>query len=332
MTIVDPLTILPTMTDDLARLEERLRDAVTANDDLLSEIASHLILAGGKRVRPGFAIAAGGIGQARALAAPEEVVMGGVAVELVHIGSLIHDDVMDEAQLRRTAPSVNARWGNLKAILAGDFLLARASEIAAALGTEVAGLLATTIGQLVEGQMLELRDTFNVGRTVANYERSISGKTASLLATACRIGAITGGIPRDDIEALTEFGHAYGMAFQIVDDILDVIATDEQLGKPAGNDLMEGVYNLPVLRAMAGPAGPAIKEVLGREITLTERDRVLQMVRDSGAVNEALDVARGWAGNAAGVLTSLPASPATDALVAAADHLILRADEPVGHI
>ena len=138
MALVSSLSILPTLQDDLSRLEQILVDSVVAEDDYLTEIASHLIAAGGKRVRPGFAIA------------------------LVHLGSLYHDDVMDEAELRRTVPSVNALWGNLTAILAGDFLLARASEIAASLGTEVAGLLAKTIGELCEGQILELQSTFKI--------------------------------------------------------------------------------------------------------------------------------------------------------------------------
>ena len=329
MTVASPLSVLPTMAADLTRLEELLRNAVVAEDDYLTEIAGHLIAAGGKRVRPGFAIAAGGTRHAEAVPASHDVLMGGVAVELVHIGSLYHDDVMDEAQMRRNATSVNARWGNLKAILAGDFLLARASEIAASLGTEVAGLLAATIGQLCEGQILELRDTYNVDRTQVDYERSIAGKTASLLATACRVGGIVGEIPRADIDALNEFGHAYGMAFQIVDDILDVIATDEELGKPAGNDLLEGVYTLPVLRAMQAPSGGELRSILGGELTTADRDRARDIVRASPGVGEALDEARRWADKAGAVLTSLPASAATDALLAAADHLIRRAADPL---
>ena len=317
------------MSGDLSRLEERLRAAVVAEDAYLTEIASHLIEAGGKRVRPGFSIAAAGTRHADAVEASADVLMGGVSVELVHIGSLYHDDVMDEAELRRGAASVNANWGNLRAILAGDFLLARASEIAASLGTEVAGLLAATIGQLCEGQILELRDAYNVDRTEDDYERSIAGKTASLLATACRVGGIVGEIPRADIDAVTEFGHAYGMAFQIVDDILDVVATDEQLGKPAGNDLFEGVYTLPVLRAMHGPEGSELRDLLGGELTVEARDRAREIVRASDGVEEALDSARSYADKAGAVLTSLPDSPATTALLAAADHLIRRAQGPL---
>lgn len=324
------MSVLPTMSVDLERLEERLRAAVVAEDSYLTEIASHLIDAGGKRVRPGFAIAAGGTRHADAVDASEELLMGGVAIELVHIGSLYHDDVMDEAKMRRGAPSVNARWGNLKAILAGDFLLARASEIAASIGTEVAGLLASTISQLCEGQILELRDTYNTARSELDYERSISGKTASLLATACRVGGIVGDIPRGDIEALTEFGHAYGMAFQIVDDILDVVATDDQLGKPAGNDLFEGVYTLPVLRALSAGEDNELESILGGELSLEQRDRARELVRRSSGVDEALDVARTWADKAGAVITSLPSSPATSALLAAADHLTRRAADPLG--
>jgi len=317
------------MPADLARLEQCLREAVVAEDSYLTEIASHLIEAGGKRVRPGFAIAAGGTSRTAAVSASDDIIMGGVAVELVHIGSLYHDDVMDEADTRRNAQSVNARWGNLRAILAGDFLLARASEIAARLGTEVAELLAATIGQLCEGQILELRDTYNIDRTQIDYERSISGKTASLLATACRVGGIVGESARSDIDALTEFGHSYGMAFQIVDDILDVIATDQQLGKPAGNDLLEGVYTLPVLRAAQGPGGDELRSLLGEEISLGQRDRAREIVRASSGVEEARSEAQVCADKAGSVLTSLPPSVATAALQEAADHLIRRAANPL---
>ena len=138
---------------------------------------------------------------------------------------------MDEAQIRRQVPSVNARWGNLRAILAGDFLLAKASEIAASLGTEVAGLLASTIGELCKGQVAELQTLYDPGRTEQQYYPSIAGKTASLFAAATRIGGIVAGLEREAIDRLTEFGRLYGMGFQVIDDILDVIATDEQLGK-----------------------------------------------------------------------------------------------------
>ena len=329
MALVSSLSVLPTLAGDLSELEIKLRNSVVAEDKYLTEIASHLITAGGKRVRPGFTIASSGIETPTALAASSDVLMGGVAVELVHLGSLYHDDVMDEAEMRRTVPSVNAIWGNLTAILAGDFLLARASGIAASLGTEVAELLAATIGELCEGQILELQSTFKLDRNESGYERSISGKTASLLATACRIGGLTADLSRDNIEILTSFGHSYGMAFQIVDDILDLVATDEQLGKPSGNDLMEGVYTLPVIFAFSSDNGEALKELLGKEISVEERDYARNLIRASGGVSEALSRARLWTDKASAALNDLPPSEATEALRAATTHLIQRAATPI---
>ncbi len=241
----NPLLELPDMGNDLLRVEDELLAAVQTTDALLTEMASHLIKAGGKRQRPAFAVAAGACAAGEPGPVPRDVVLGGVSVELVHLGSLYHDDVIDEAVTRRTVESVNARWGNLRAILAGDFLLAKASEIAASLGTEVAGLLAATIGRLCEGEVRELESAYDVSRTEDAYLLSIDGKTASLFSAAARIGGIVAGLPREHIDALTTFGTAYGTAFQIVDDILDVVATDEQLGKPAGHDLVEGVYTPP---------------------------------------------------------------------------------------
>ena len=247
-TATSPLFAMPGMDDDRVRIEEAMRAAVVTSDPYLTEIASHLIVAGGKRLRPVLALVAGRLDGG---SAGEDVVQGGVACELVHLGSLYHDDVMDEAETRRGVETVNARWGNLQAILAGDFLLSRASEIAASLGTEVAGLLARTIGWLCEGQIEELRHTYDVARPEQSYLASIHGKTASLYGTAARIGGIVGGLDRPTIDAVTEYGNAYGMVFQIVDDVLDLTATAEQLGKPAGHDMEEGVYTLPVLRTLA---------------------------------------------------------------------------------
>ena len=255
MATSNPLLHLPGMDGYRVRVEDALMAAVASEDELMAQMGGHLITAGGKRARPLFAVASAAAlaedADAVDAAVTDDVILGGVSVELVQVGSLCHDDVIDEADTRRGAASVNARWGNLKAILAGDFLLAKASEIAAGLGTEVAGLLAATIGRLCEGEVHELRRAYDADRTEASYLAAIEGKTAALFATACRVGGIVGQLPRDDIDRLTSFGRHYGMAFQVVDDILDVIATDEELGKPAGHDIAEGIYNLPVIRALA---------------------------------------------------------------------------------
>ena len=314
---------LPGMADALARTEAELRTVVESDEPFLTEVARHLIDAGGKRVRPALTVTAAQVLNSEPGPATADVIRGGVAVELVHQGSLYHDDVMDAAETRRTVQSVNARWGNLEAILAGDYLLARASEIAADLGPEVAGLLASTIASLCEGQVRELRHAFDVNRSEEAYLASI---TASLLATAARIGAIVADHPRAVVDSVTNFGHYYGMAFQVVDDLLDVVATDEWLGKPAGNDLVEGTYTLPVIRALVGPSGDELRALLGGPIDAATRNRARDMVRSDEAINSTRATAAGFLDRAQGSLEALPANPAVSTMQATCDLLLERLD------
>ena len=311
-----------TMEADLERVETSLRAAVSSQNAFLTEISTHLIAAGGKRIRPGFAIAAAATALTAETAASPEAIRGGVAVELVHLGSLYHDDVMDDAETRRTRESVNSVWGNHRAILAGDFLLARASELAASLGVEVAELLASTIGRLCEGQLMELQHTYDADRTMAAYLDSIGGKTAALLGTSCRVGALVADVPRDHVEALTEFGYGYGMAFQIVDDVLDVVSTSEALGKPAGHDIGEGVYTLPTILALQSANGDELRSLLTDGITDDERARAAELVSRSGAIDAAIDEARSAAASARAALEPLPESPGVTGLSAAAAYLV----------
>ncbi len=280
------LLSLPFLQDDLARLEPELRDAVGSGDRFLDEVTTHLIAAGGKRLRPCLALASATGGRRPGTA---EDLVGAVAVELVHLASLYHDDVMDEALVRRNVESVNARFGNLVAIVAGDFLLARSAELAASLGTEIAGLLANTLGLLCEGQVTEVRAAYSTERTEDDYLRTIEGKTAALMSTSCRIGALTGGLPRHEVDVLTAFGRCFGMLFQFRDDILDVVATDEELGKPAGQDLAEGIYTLPVLLALRDPGtGPELRPLLGAPLDQPERDKARSIVAESRAITETV--------------------------------------------
>ena len=315
-----PLSSYPGIDAHLARINERLLDSVVTNDPMLDEITTHLIRAGGKRLRPLFAV----LSAATTTDVNDDIVDGGVCVELVQVGSLYHDDVIDESTTRRGVESVNVRWNNLTAILAGDFLLARASEIAARLGTEVAGLLGATIARLCEGELLELRHAYDTTRSEEAYFGAIEGKTASLYATACRIGGIVGGLPRPAIDALTEFGRCYGMAFQLVDDVLDIVATDEQLGKPAGLDLTEGIYNLPVLRSLADPeVGAELRSLLGTPIDGEPRDRARTLTAAGGGVAASLDEARSFVARGQEILAAgVPESVASATLAALASHLV----------
>jgi len=305
---VGELLPLPHLDGHRTRIEEELRRSVESGDAFLTEVASHLISAGGHRWRPILTVSASLAGGAEVSA---DVIRGACSVELVHLGSLYHDDVIDEAPTRRSVESVNARWGNLMAIVAGDFLLARASEIAASLGTEVAGLLAATIGRLCEGEVRELRTAYQTSRTEEAYFASIAGKTASLVAAACRIGALVSDQPRSRVDALTAFGQAFGTIFQIVDDINDLVLTEAELGKPAGHDLIEGVYTLPVLRSLSFPeVGDELRALLGRPVERPEADKAREMVIGSGGVESAILTARDWADRARAALDPVGDSPA----------------------
>jgi len=319
----NPLLEFPGVDDHLARVDERLLAAVTTGDSHLTEMTSHLIRAGGKRLRPLMGVLSAATGaDSGGTGVTLDVIDGGVAVELVQVGSLYHDDVIDEAETRRGVPSVNARWNNLTAILAGDFLLAKASEIAARLGTEVAGLLARTIGRLCEGEITELRYAYSTDRPEDAYFTAIEGKTASLYATACRIGGIVGELPRPQIDALTEYGRSFGMAFQLVDDVLDLTASEEVLGKPTAHDLTEGVYTLPVLRALHTEAGDELRSLLGTPVEGDKRERVRQLVLASGGIESTVDEVQRFVDEACAALEEVDDTAATKALAGGAEHLL----------
>jgi heptaprenyl diphosphate synthase len=185
---------------------------------------------------------------------------------------------------------VNARWSNIVAILAGDFLLARASSLAASLGADVASLLAATIGELCRGQVLELQHLFDVDRSAEAYESAIEGKTAALFASACRIGGMVSEVDEPTLDALTSYGRHLGMCFQVVDDVLDLTATDATLGKPAGQDLLEGIYTLPVIYALADDG--ILRDLLGRPLDTDRLAQARERAAANGSVDAALAVAR----------------------------------------
>jgi heptaprenyl diphosphate synthase len=281
---------LPSLVGDLVRVEERLQAAVAQDDRFLGDVAGHLLAAGGKRLRPMLTLGAGYAAAGMHNPVSPEVVTGGASVELVHLGSLYHDDVIDEAETRRGVPSVNARWSNIVAILAGDYLLAQASSLAASLGADVAALLAATIGELCRGQVLELQHLFDADRTEEAYLSAIEGKTATLMATACRVGGMTSGVSAASLDALTQFGNHLGMCFQVVDDVLDITATEAELGKPTGNDVHEGVYTLPVIYALAG--SDELRSLLGRKLDWPDVREAVALVATPEIIDASMNVAR----------------------------------------
>jgi len=289
---------LPGNREDVAAVDALIAERLDTGDSYLTRIATHLSGAGGKRLRPLMAVTAAKLfcGTTRA---PGDAIKAAAACELVHLGSLYHDDVMDESAERRGVRTVNAEWGNLQAIVAGDFMLAKASELAAELGAESARTLAETIGRLCRGQIGEVRANYDVTRSVADYLSSIEGKTASLFEAAARLGARCGGGNDFQTEAAAKIANSYGMVFQIVDDVLDLVGA--AVGKPAGHDIAEGVYTLPALLLLGR------NDLVARQLRqlLEQRDvtAAAELIRGAGGVEQALAVADEHARGAEGLTT-----------------------------
>jgi len=287
--ILNDLVPVPRVWERMAAVERRLLEVTESDDVFLTDIAQHLLRAGGKRYRPLLAQVAGELGPSDS-AGPIEA---GVSVELVHVGSLYHDDVIDEADSRRGKVSVNENWSNTIAILAGDFLLARASEVAAPLGEEAVSLVARTYARLCEGQVAELRFSAGLDHGPDGYFTVIGGKTASLIRTSARLGAITAGATPGDVEAISAWAWEMGLVFQMTDDVLDLIADEAFLGKPSGSDIGEGVYTLPVLYAADGPNGSEIRALLadGAPTNRTVIDRIIELTVSGGYVDRVTEEA-----------------------------------------
>jgi heptaprenyl diphosphate synthase len=285
---------LPILKKELDRLELKLKESVSGYDTFLDEVALHLINAGGKRIRPCLTILSsladfeGTIDESMEVVSAD-VITGAVAIELVHLASLYHDDVMDEATQRRNVESVNSKWGNLVAIVTGDYLLAKSASIAASLGSVVASLLANALSELCAGQISEVNKAFNPNRTLEEYFNSIGGKTASLMSTACHIGAIIGNVSDSTIKELVDIGTYLGYIFQIRDDILDVAANFDKLGKSPGQDLAEGIYNLPAILAMNDPIyGSAVTKKLGKVLNDQDMTEVSDLIKSTDSIKESL--------------------------------------------
>ena len=279
----------PDLEDRLRRrleeVEVELDAAVQSEVRFVTEAAQHLMQAGGKRFRPLLVLLAAETGDPDA----EGIVTAACVVELTHLGSLYHDDVMDEAALRRGADSANARWDNTVAILTGDYLFAKSSELTARLGADAVRIQAETFGRLVEGQILETVGPRDLD-PLEHYLRVVAGKTGSLIATSARYGARFAGAPREVEEALTQYGEMIGSAFQLSDDILDVASDSDESGKTPGTDLREGVHTLPVLLAKRStdPADARLLELLDADLTNDAlHAEALDLLRKHPAMDEA---------------------------------------------
>ena len=307
----------------LADVEDALRVAVRSEDEFVAGAARYLVDAGGKRFRPLVTMLAAHFGDA---AAPE-IVPSAVVVELTHLATLYHDDVMDEATVRRGAVSANSRWDNTVAILTGDFLFSRASDILADLGVYAVRLQARTFERLVTGQIRETVGPKDGVDPIDHYLAVLADKTGSLIATAAEFGAHYAGASPDVVARLREYGEQIGVAFQLSDDILDIASESVESGKTPGTDLREGVPTLPVLYALRSsePATERLRALVSHPLVDdAEHAEALGLLRSSSALDEARRTLAGYADTARATLSDLPDLPSRAALEALTDIVIAR--------
>lgn len=278
-------SVLSTVEHDLRDLETRLLSVIRSDVGSVTDICVHLAQAGGKRLRPALCfLGAYGSGS-------KDMVMNvAVALELIHMATLVHDDVIDQAATRRGVATVNTLWGSHHAILSGDFLFARAFSLVASAGmTQVIQILSDVLCAVCEGELQQEHDLFNTKQTEADYLNRVGKKTAVFIASSCQLGATTAGFSAQRADSLRRYAYALGMAFQITDDILDITATAEQVGKPTGNDLRQGNLTMPVIHAMQNATkGNELRELIeSRDMSPERLQRCLTIVRAGDSVEYA---------------------------------------------
>ncbi|QZA08352.1 polyprenyl synthetase family protein [Mycolicibacter heraklionensis] len=310
--------------DGVARIEELMDTELRGGDGLMTEAVTHLFDAGGKRFRPLFTVLSAQLG-------PEadawQVTVAGAVIELVHLATLYHDDVMDEAQIRRGAPSANARWGNNIAILAGDYLFATASRLVSRLGPDAVRIIAETFAQLVTGQMRETRGAADGVDAIEHYLKVVYEKTACLISASGRFGATFSGADDEQIERLARLGGIVGTAFQISDDIIDIDSDPDESGKLPGTDLREGVHTLPVLYALqeTGTDAERLRVLLAGPVTEDAVvEEALGLLRASAGMAKAKQTVADYAAQARAELAALPDCVGRAALAGLVDYTVNR--------
>lgn len=271
------------ISTDLTQVEAGLLRVVSAQAQTLTNIGTHLLKAGGKRLRPAlFLLVAKTHEYDFARMMPVAV-----ALELIHMATLVHDDVIDEAQTRRGYITANTKWGNLTAVLAGDFLFAQAfASIAHYADPRIFGALSQLVSCMCEGEIIQIANTYNINQTEGDYLARIQKKTADFISGACELGSYMSGAPDTVVQALRDYGHCLGMAFQITDDILDIVADEVQIGKPAGNDLKQGIMTLPIIYALHNsPDKDVLRGIIEkRELRAEDVALGLEIIRATDAV------------------------------------------------
>lgn len=312
------LRLFNQLNSELHNVETELRKFLSSDIPVLQESSIQLLAAGGKRLRPSFALLAGKFyGRNN-----DKLLLISMALELIHMASLVHDDVVDASLTRRGRPSVKAQWGNVVAVQTGDYLLAKSLELIAKVNhPEISQMLAGVNIEMCQGEIQQIKSSFDTRQSVKQYYYRIKRKTALLIKASCLSGAIICGAPRRQAWALGAYGHAFGMAFQVVDDILDVTAEAAELGKPIGGDLRQGVITLPMILALK--QSPKHEELTGllskKNKTEAEVNLAISLIKDSGALAESMLWVDLYVNKSKEYLKALPPVPARKALAELAE-------------
>lgn len=305
-TIYDPLK------SELQIIEEALINAIDAKHPILEKSSIQLLKAGGKRIRPVFVLLSSQFGNIKEN--KEQVYAAAVALELIHMATLVHDDVVDDATLRRGHPTIKHTYDNRIAMYSGDYILARALEVISTISQiDVHKELSDTLVKVVEGEVDQIEDQYNLNQSLRNYLRRIKRKTALLIATSCKLGALASGADNKSVRQLYKYGYYVGMSFQIIDDILDITASPEQLGKPTGSDLLQGNITLPVLCAMEDETFANELQVVfedRQEIKLDDIKHILKMIVQSDAIKKSYQLSDLYLQKANLALNKLPKNKA----------------------
>ncbi len=315
--------LLEPIAAELREFETRL--AATVADDLgpMSAAMNHIVRAGGKRLRPALVILSAKLGEAQ----PDHIYNTAMGIEFIHTATLVHDDLIDDAETRRGMATIHALLGVNPAIIVGDYYFAKGANLTAAIGMPIIDvIISRAVMTICMGELLQLTSKRDYDQSVEEYYRKIERKTAALLAASCHCGGIVARLSEERAAALERFGHHLGMAFQIADDVLDYTATEEQIGKPVGADLRQGTITLPLMYALRDAAvGPAIRERLAREpVRDDDYDAVVAMVRDSPAVELAERHAHEFADRASAELAVFPPSQPRTVLEKVCDYVVER--------
>lgn len=317
------LWLFKQINSDLQRVEKELTNFVETDYPILQDSAVHLLSAGGKRLRPAFTLLAGKFyGYSM-----EKLMPVAMALELIHMSSLVHDDVVDASMTRRGRPTVKAKWGNLVSVQTGDYLFAKSLELIAKIDhPEVARILAEISVEMCQGEIQQIKSSFDVEQNVKQYYYRIKRKTALLISACCRLGALVSDAPKNQVWALGAYGHSLGMAFQIVDDVLDITAKPSEFGKPIGGDLRQGIMTLPMILALKQSPEPArLRALLGKiDKTDDEVSETIQLIKATNAIDDSMMLVESYVKKAKKHLQDLPNIPTRKALEDLADFVRVR--------